>query len=59
MEERGFGGLYLAIPIAIQHHFLFQNIYLFIYLKLLFIYFWLHWIFIATQGLSLVAETEG
>ena len=38
MEERGFGGLYLVIPIAIQHCFPFSK-YLFIYLKLLLIYF--------------------
>ena len=27
--------------------------------KKLFIYFWLDWVFVAAQGLSLVAESQG
>ena len=26
---------------------------------LIFIYFWLHWVFVAVHGLSLVAESQG
>ena len=33
--------------------------YLFIYLKNLFIYSWLHWVFVAALGLSLVAASVG
>ena len=35
---------------------IFQKFYLFIYL---FVCFWLHWVFVATSGLSLVAVSEG
>ena len=37
----------------------FLLINLFIYLLILFIYFWLHWVFVAVCGLSLVAASEG
>ena len=30
-----------------------------IFLKFIFIYFWLHWVFTAAQGLSLVASNGG
>ena len=36
----------------------FYFIYLFIYLFILF-YFWLHWVFVAARGLSLVAVSGG
>ena len=38
---------------------LFYFIYIFINLFVLFIYFWLHWVFVATRGLSLVAASRG
>ena len=34
-------------------------LFLSIFFKELFIYFWLHWVFIATRGLSLVAASGG
>ena len=48
----GWGGLYGIVPFEYN----FFNINLFIYL---FIYFWLHWVFIAAHGLSLVAASGG
>ena len=36
-----------------------QLIYLFLKKFILFIYFWLHWVFIAARGLSLVAADGG
>ena len=33
-----------------------RNTVLFYFLKYLFIYFWLHWVFVAARGLSLVRE---
>ena len=32
---------------------------MFYFLKFLFIYFWLHWVFVAAHGLSLVAVSGG
>ena len=32
---------------------------MFVFLINLFIYFWLHWVFVAVRGLSLVAESGG
>ena len=32
---------------------------IFLYFKNLFIYFWLHWVFVAVRGLSLVAVSGG
>ena len=37
----------------------FNDVFLFIYLFILFIYFWLHWVFIAERGLSLVVASGG
>ena len=33
--------------------------YLFVFKFYLFIYFWLHWVFVAARGLSLVAASGG
>ena len=36
-----------------------EEVFLFVFLINLFIYFWLHWVFVAVRGLSLVAESGG
>ena len=48
-------------PINIQPSYIFFKINLFIYLfiYLLFIYFWLCWVFVSVRGLSLVAASGG
>ena len=37
----------------------FANVLLRIFFKIYFIYFWLHWVFVAARGLSLVAARGG
>ena len=36
-----------------------KGVYLYLFILNLFIYFWLHWAFIAVHGLSLVAVSRG
>ena len=49
----------LKVPASLSKHCLFNFIfYLFIF-KILFIYLWLHWVFVAAHRLSLVAVSRG
>ena len=34
-------------------------LFYYLFLKLLFIYLWLHWVFVAKPGLSLLVASEG
>ena len=40
-------------------YFFKKNNLLLLFLFILFIYFWLHWVFVAAHGLSLVAASGG
>ena len=51
MGERGEWLEYSTSPVSDQVLFFFSN------LSILFIYFWLHWVFVAARGLSLVAAS--
>ena len=50
---------WINLGISSEKLYITNNLEVFVFLKNKFIYFWLHWVFVAACGLSLVAESGG